>query len=289
MTTPAATNTVLAGAAVAVFLWVRAILAPWGVAGVAVAEWIGLGLLPWAWLRGRGRTLRGALGSGPAGTPQGEASVRGPGLTLPSGRGAAGAVLLGLSGLTVAWLVSWLQAPWLQPGPGVAEALREQLLARSPGRLLLLLAAAALTPALLEELVFRGFLLRALLSWWPPGVAIGAAGLAFGWVHWVPGGGFRVLPTAALGILLGWAAWRSGSVVTAMIAHGVHNTVLLAGAWAGAAGVRILGPLAGVEAASGAPPPPGLLVLGLASLAGGVHLLRIPVTDLSQQPPGETP
>lgn len=250
--------------AVATFLLLRRILAPLGLVGVSVAEWVGMAgvLMAWATGRGLGPGVLLRVGGGPG--------VR-PGVGL---QGWAAALLVGCAGIPVAWFVTWVQGDWLAPDPTVVDALSRQLLAGSGPELLGLVAAAALTPAICEELVFRGSLLDALLRRWPPRAAILLSGLAFGLLHWVPGGEFRVLPTAALGSLLGWLAWRTGSAVPAMVGHAVHNTLVLASAaWAAQTGRSPVWGIRGTEAL----PPPLWLALGGVAILWLVHrLLRDP-------------
>lgn len=251
-----------AAGAVAGFLVLRGVLSPWGLAGTALAEWVGLAGVPVAWALGRGLSPGVLLEAGP-----GSGRRAGP-------RMWAAALLVGCAGIPTAWLVTWLQGDWIPPDPTVVEGLRRQFLAAGAPGLLLLLGAAALTPAVCEELVFRGTLLNALLRRWPPRSAILLSGLAFGLLHWIPGGEFRVLPTAAVGVLLAWLAWRTGRVLPAMAAHGLHNTlVLVSAAWAAEAGRS---PVWGIRGGQALPPPLWLLLGGVAILGLAHRLLQGP-------------
>lgn len=74
-----------------------------------------------------------------------------------------------------------------------------------------------------EELVFRGAVLRALLSWsknhWG---MIALSALIFALVHGNP----AQMPHAFLiGLLLGWMYWRTGSIIPGVAFHWVNNTV----------------------------------------------------------------
>lgn len=92
-------------------------------------------------------------------------------------------------------------------------------------------AAMALTPALCEELFFRGFLLSGLrtrLDRWP---AILVSGLLFGAFHLVTSGALsliRFLPSSLMGIVLGWICLRTRSVFPGVALHAVHNGLLIA-------------------------------------------------------------
>ncbi len=76
---------------------------------------------------------------------------------------------------------------------------------------------------LVEELVFRGAILRALLDgmrrhW----LAIALSALFFALVHANP----AQMPHAfCLGLLLGWMYYRTGSVIPGIVVHWVNNTV----------------------------------------------------------------
>ncbi|WP_069129982.1 type II CAAX endopeptidase family protein [Rhodohalobacter halophilus] len=85
----------------------------------------------------------------------------------------------------------------------------------------------ALVPAFCEELLFRGYILRAFQKSWGIFIAIIVSGLIFGLFHLqVP----NLLPLASLGILLAVMTWLSRSLWPAIVAHFVNNggAVLLA-------------------------------------------------------------
>lgn len=82
------------------------------------------------------------------------------------------------------------------------------------------------TPAFCEELLFRGYiqqrLTRSFRPWW--GIVISSflfAAFHMDWVH--------VLAVFPLGLFLGWATWRSGSLLPAMVGHFVNNFVSVIG------------------------------------------------------------
>jgi len=84
---------------------------------------------------------------------------------------------------------------------------------------------------LAEEIVFRGYLQGALQQVMPAWPAIGIAAAAFGAVHGVP----YALPIGLLGCLFGWLRARNGSLLPSMLAHAVHNSliVLITRIWPG--------------------------------------------------------
>ncbi len=90
----------------------------------------------------------------------------------------------------------------------------------SEGALLTGLFHIALVPAVCEEVMFRGYVLRAFEKQWGVWSAILVSGVIFGLFHLQLS---NLLPLAALGILLALVTWLSGSLVPAMAAHFVNN------------------------------------------------------------------
>lgn len=75
---------------------------------------------------------------------------------------------------------------------------------------------------LVEEVVFRGAILRALLESYRPWIAILISALFFAVVHFNP----AQMPHAFLiGVLMGWMYWRTGSIIPGILLHWVNNTV----------------------------------------------------------------
>jgi sodium transport system permease protein len=172
--------------------------------GLLISE-IGLLGLVWVYARGRGQPLARALR-----------------LRAPSPSALAGAILIGASG----WLVIGLVAEWILPAPKeVVETLRRAVAPPAGGRgLLATLFLMALTPAICEEALFRGPILRGLRARFSPVVAAIITGLLFGIFHLDP---WRLLPTALLGAALSGIALASDSIVPAMAAHFVNNASLI--------------------------------------------------------------
>lgn len=144
------------------------------------------------------------------------------GLSWPTGGAVVGAVLVGLSG----GIVLTVLTEWVMPPPRQAmEELRRALLPQDGSRTLAeAILAFAITPALCEEAFFRGPILRGLRGRLGATGAIVVTGALFGLFHidvW------RIVPTGLLGVLLSFLAWRTGSLVPAIIAHGVNNALVL--------------------------------------------------------------
>jgi membrane protease YdiL (CAAX protease family) len=79
---------------------------------------------------------------------------------------------------------------------------------------------------LLEEVFFRGILLKGLLRNYRPVVAIGQSALLFGLMHMSPA---QSIATALMGALLGWLYYRTGSVRLCIGLHMLNNLLAFNG------------------------------------------------------------
>jgi membrane protease YdiL (CAAX protease family) len=179
---------------------------------------------------------------------------------MPSASAAAGALLIGSS----AWLVVGLLAEWVLPPPKeLVEKLRDVITpSEGRGAFAIALLLTAFTPAVCEEALFRGPILRGMRSRFS---ALGAAtitGLLFGLFHLSV---WRLLPTAILGFILSVVALSADSIVPAMIAHFANNACIIA-----------LATLSGTSDSGTMSVKLRLafIALGAAGLAGGGALLR---------------
>ncbi len=93
----------------------------------------------------------------------------------------------------------------------------------------ILLATLAATPAIIEELCFRGFLFSSFRKVLSPVQTVVLTSFLFGLFHVLTGSALlieRFVPSTLLGLVLGWIAYRSGSVLPGMFMHFVHNGLL---------------------------------------------------------------
>lgn len=86
----------------------------------------------------------------------------------------------------------------------------------------LLLMVFAVTPAICEELAFRGFILSGLARGGRLAIAVGISSLMFGIIHMIPQ---QVFNAALLGLVLGLLAIYSRSLFPAMIFHFLNNAL----------------------------------------------------------------
>ncbi|HBJ35149.1 MAG TPA: CPBP family intramembrane metalloprotease domain-containing protein [Planctomycetaceae bacterium] len=80
----------------------------------------------------------------------------------------------------------------------------------------------AVVPAICEELAFRGFMFGGLLRDRQPFRAILVTAVLFGVSHGVLQ---QSISATVMGFLLGWIAWRTGSVVPTILIHTINNTL----------------------------------------------------------------
>jgi membrane protease YdiL (CAAX protease family) len=124
----------------------------------------------------------------------------------------------------VAWALTVKHVPpfreWQE---GLMENATVVLDPRSWQVVLLLVVAAPL----IEEFLFRGFVLRIMLTTWSSRAAIFASALLFAVVH--PGLSFP--PVFLLGLATAWLYTRSGRIWPGIILHAVYNGVIVMLGW----------------------------------------------------------
>ncbi|MDB4983809.1 MAG: putative transporter permease protein, partial [Myxococcales bacterium] len=211
--------------------------------GILLSEWVGMLGLVIVFARGTGRRLTDVLR-----------------LRAVPARAVFGAILVGLSASTVLGLL----AQWFfPPPPELVEQLRHMVASRSGvGGVAISLALTALTPAVCEEALFRGPILRGFSAKLPRVMSAVITGALFGLFHldlW------RVVPTGLLGVALSLIALETDSIVPAVIAHFTNNALIVLLANAGAD-----------DATSTASRPAQAAVFGAACLVllAGAALLR---------------
>jgi sodium transport system permease protein len=148
-------------------------------------------------------------------------------LRRPSARQILAALLVVLGGMPVGWLLGWLQSLVLPIPEEFLAALEDLIRADTPAEVVWLLVLVALTPAICEELVFRGLLLQGLSSQLTASRAVALSAVIFGAFHLSVETAIRFLPSAWLGVLLGYVVWRTRSTFTGMLMHFVNNGLIV--------------------------------------------------------------
>lgn len=105
-------------------------------------------------------------------------------------------------------------------GFGALDHINRVLQRASAGQLVALTFALAVGPGIAEELFFRGFMQTRLSRRFGPAAGVAVAAACFGFIHL----DLVHTPVAALlGVFLGWATERTGTVVPAIAAHFANN------------------------------------------------------------------
>lgn len=102
----------------------------------------------------------------------------------------------------------------------VEEIFRTLVSAHSAGELLLVLLVVSITPAIVEELLFRGLVQSSFERSMTSARAAIWTGVIFGFFHFNP---FALVPLIVLGCFFGILRMRSKSVVIAMTVHFLNN------------------------------------------------------------------
>jgi membrane protease YdiL (CAAX protease family) len=117
------------------------------------------------------------------------------------------------------------------------QAVVDDLLDANGAELAVFAVAAGVLAPILEELIFRGLLLRALRFLMSANWAIVVSAVAFGTVHFLGGnllGTLAVFPAlVGLGLVSGYLAVRSGDLSQSILLHVGFNLVAVLGAIAG--------------------------------------------------------
>jgi membrane protease YdiL (CAAX protease family) len=95
----------------------------------------------------------------------------------------------------------------------------------SPWRAVLVFVAVAVTPAICEETLFRGWLLGTMRRRLSPVPAIALQAVLFALFHMSP---LSIVALAVVGVYLGFLFERTGTIYASMTAHGLYNATVIA-------------------------------------------------------------
>jgi len=145
-------------------------------------------------------------------------------------QGLTAALLMGLGASIVLSIgIGWLESNFLPMSDEMKQEMSRQMAEFFPKpenalQWASLLFIGALSPAICEELLFRGFILQGLRGSVRPWVAVVVTALLFGLLHMSI---YRLAGTTALGVLMGFLVLRTGSIYPAMLFHFVNNALAL--------------------------------------------------------------
>jgi len=119
---------------------------------------------------------------------------------------------------------------WMQQSEAEAGRLTEAfILTSSTGSLLLNLLMIAIIPALGEEMLFRGIIMKLFREWTKNAhVAIILSAALFAFIHFQF---YGFLPRFLMGVLFGYMLYWSGSLWVPILAHFVNNGTAVIVAW----------------------------------------------------------
>lgn len=141
----------------------------------------------------------------------------------PMGAIAMGAGLALLAHpLSIEISVFLVESGFLPPPPMEALAPVNAILKSAEFSPWLMITVFALTPAICEEVAFRGFILSGLARGGRLGMAVVISSLMFGIIHMIPQQAFNA---AMLGLLLGLLAVYSRSLLPAIVFHLCNNAI----------------------------------------------------------------
>ncbi len=104
------------------------------------------------------------------------------------------------------------------------EAMEESLKIQSPSDLVIILFSAVLLASVLEEMLFRGFLQVSLEQRLDVTRAVMSSAIIFAIVHMNP---WWTIQFTLFGIILGVMAWKSRSIIPAIVVHFINNGTAL--------------------------------------------------------------
>ena len=173
-----------------------------------------------------------------------------------------GAVMAGLSGWVLVGMVVETVQQRFMPMPKELMEQMSKMLFSGERSMALDLFTLALSPAICEELLFRGVILKASRARMGVAAAVVLNGVLFGVFHLSI---YRVFPTMILGMVLALIVIRTGSIIPAMVFHFLNNgCAVVAG--------RLLGEDAARDAAQ-RPVSAPMIVAALVLFVGGMALM----------------
>ena len=112
------------------------------------------------------------------------------------------------------------------PAPEYINDLNDLLKPETFYGLILLFIAVAILAPLGEEIIFRGFLQQILeIHWKDITYAVLFTALLFSMIHMNP---YWFVQIYILGVILGFLAWKTNSVIPPLILHGLNNSMAMA-------------------------------------------------------------
>lgn len=136
------------------------------------------------------------------------------------GLGASFLCFLGVTGIILLLRPILYDIPFLKPDPKNLKIMEEQVQNVMEHGPIISFFLFVITPAICEEMFFRGFLLRSFTTSISPLLAFFISGLLFGVGHVLP---TRIILMALMGFFLAFLVWKARSILLAVLVHFLHN------------------------------------------------------------------
>jgi len=184
------------------------LLQEWSVKkGTLFTEW-GLILLPvLLYLKIRGKNIRRTLQ-----------------ISMPPRRHVLASFILAISAIPLIAELSFIQDTIIPMPVELTDTMKAIFTIKEGESVVFMFFVFAITPAICEEGLFRGFLLGGLRNGLGKTGAILLTGFLFGLFHLNI---YRLLPTAIIGFILAYLVISGSSLITAVIYHAVNNAIAL--------------------------------------------------------------
>jgi len=106
----------------------------------------------------------------------------------------------------------------------IGEAIQESIQIQSTADFIIIVFSAVFVAAVVEEMLFRGFVQTSFESTFDVTKAVMATSLIFSVVHFNPWWSIQIL---VFGIILGVMSWKSDSIIPSAIVHFINNGIAL--------------------------------------------------------------
>ncbi len=144
-------------------------------------------------------------------------------LRMPRWTALLGAPLMAPGSVLLTAGIASLQSSFLPMSDSYAKTMMDYMVPKDQP-LAMILFAMAVMPGVCEEVLFRGAIFGLLRRKFTSVYCCFLVGILFGFFHL---SGYRLLPTATLGIILTLMVYRTGSIFPSMLFHASHNALAI--------------------------------------------------------------
>ena len=123
--------------------------------------------------------------------------------------------------LMIMTMVAFIFVVDAMPSPTPPQWFQDMMDKIADGKLIWTILSVGVAAPILEELTFRGIIMRGLLRKYTPMVAILWSAAFFGAVHLNP---WQMIPAIVFGVFFGWVYYKTGSLWTTIMFHSINNT-----------------------------------------------------------------